>query len=300
MGCDIHDWAEVRQPDGRWAKAGAVFPNPFYEPQQKLTQYNVPYEDSPFSGRSYRLFAVLAGVRNDYGITPISPPRGVPHDVCPEILNRYVMRVSARPREEYDEDNGVRTCSRLDAERWIAAGYSRWVVEGQLISHPDWHSPGWLTLKELLAYDWNAKLEDEGWVNPAQYLEWKSMGQPSAWCRSVSGGDTRHVGHHEMERLISEVKAARIVANDFAGDTYTHVTWSQSIRVACREFLGGTLPALLDLLVPVGYRAEARQFLPKIIEEGDKAGVGVLHDWFQDHGTTLTLDDVRLVFWFDN
>ncbi|QLQ28483.1 MAG: hypothetical protein HZT39_09650 [Pseudoxanthomonas sp.] len=66
MGTDIHGRIQWRDSGGRWFDDG-------------------PIED----GRSYRLFAALAGVRNGIGfagvfthdaITPIAEPRGLPDD----------------------------------------------------------------------------------------------------------------------------------------------------------------------------------------------------------------------------
>lgn len=61
MGCDIHMHTE-RLVGGTWRHHGTG-----------------PYDD-----RNYEAFAVLAGVRNQYGIRPISEPRGIPANVSPE------------------------------------------------------------------------------------------------------------------------------------------------------------------------------------------------------------------------
>jgi len=58
MGCDIHAQMEKKGPSRyRWVHAG-----------------------DPEIGRNYELFAVLSGVRNRNGITPISEPKGLPKD----------------------------------------------------------------------------------------------------------------------------------------------------------------------------------------------------------------------------
>jgi len=59
MGCDIHMGVE-EYIEGRW----------------------VLIDDDVYDARCYPLFALLAGVRNDedWGITPISEPRGIPDD----------------------------------------------------------------------------------------------------------------------------------------------------------------------------------------------------------------------------
>lgn len=57
MGCDIHAMMEKKGRYGYWKNAG-----------------------DPDIGRDYEMFAVLAGVRNDNDIEPISPPKGLPDD----------------------------------------------------------------------------------------------------------------------------------------------------------------------------------------------------------------------------
>lgn len=72
MGCDIELYVELRRGDV-WRQA---------TPSELL---NAGFEDGPegsdpeiYEGRNYRLFAMLADVRNDYGIVPIDSPRGIP------------------------------------------------------------------------------------------------------------------------------------------------------------------------------------------------------------------------------
>ncbi len=48
-------------------------------------KYPYPYSDQPYGGRCYRLFGVLAGVR-DYDTEPISDVRGLPDDTSPEVM----------------------------------------------------------------------------------------------------------------------------------------------------------------------------------------------------------------------
>ena len=294
MGCDIHDWAEVRGPDGRWTKCGAVFKNPFHRPEDEQNEFwNSPVTDSPYEGRNYRLFAVLAGVRNDYGIVPIVEPRGVPHDVSPEVLKEYVLTVVPERMAENEEE---RVCTVQEAERWVASGSSVWVEQGRVVTNPDWHSASWLTLRELLEFDWTGGFRDSGWVTPQQYLEWKRRGRPSSWCKSVGGGGVRHVSNAEMDELIRTGEVT--VSEDTMTNVCTQVEWGDAFVSSSSEFLGATVPALLDQIVPEGRRGEARQFLPGILG-GDKRGLAPLSDWLQDHGLP-SLDDVRMTFWFDN
>lgn len=75
----------------------------------------------PFDWRAYSMFAFLAGVRNYAAITPISEPRGLPHDF-------YVG--------EFEND---------DDDSW------RWST---------YQSPSWLSVAELQAVDYDQIVED--------------------------------------------------------------------------------------------------------------------------------------------
>ncbi len=93
MGCDIHMYAEVRK-NGVWEKVGDVFENPYYDPERPTRTdsngytWNAKYIDKPYDDRNYRLFAILANVRNDDDWQPISMPRGIPKDISQEIKTR--------------------------------------------------------------------------------------------------------------------------------------------------------------------------------------------------------------------
>ncbi|UQN06079.1 hypothetical protein [Deinococcus sp. QL22] len=71
-----------------------------------------------FIGRDYDLFAILGGVRNRMNVRPISPCRGIPDDVSDEVR-----------------------------DAWRAAQH-----------YPEVHSPSWLSLHELLTFDWDPPL----------------------------------------------------------------------------------------------------------------------------------------------
>lgn len=62
MGCNLHGYLEVNK-------------NPESERQYWHTVHELPYT------RNYVFYAVLAGVRNYWNITPISAPKGLPEDV---------------------------------------------------------------------------------------------------------------------------------------------------------------------------------------------------------------------------
>lgn len=97
MGCDIHTFAEIRRDyDGKstWhAVKEPVFEDAYYRADAEIGIRNTPYSSTPYKGRNYDLFALLAGVRNSSldPITPISEPRGVPEDAS-KRWKKYVER----------------------------------------------------------------------------------------------------------------------------------------------------------------------------------------------------------------
>ncbi len=115
MACDIHFYVERRE-GGKWVEADKwVVGEDWWNKGEMVKDTNF------YDERNYRLFAILAGVRNrrgsgdastDEGFSPISLPKGLPEDVSP-----LVSKASAS-----------------------------WDGEG--------HSHSYLTLRELLDYDW--------------------------------------------------------------------------------------------------------------------------------------------------
>ena len=95
MGCDIHMFVEVKQKDNDWWQSfDAIFPYPYYHPENAPTRYNKQFTDEPYNDRNYDLFSALAGVRNGYAfagcdtgdaIKPIQDPRGLPDNVSDEV-----------------------------------------------------------------------------------------------------------------------------------------------------------------------------------------------------------------------
>ena len=70
---------------------------------------------SLYSTRMYATYAVLAGVRNDVGLDPISEPRGLPLDVSAETLGEY--EAHGFPNERRSSASWL-TLGELDAYDW--------------------------------------------------------------------------------------------------------------------------------------------------------------------------------------
>ena len=135
MGCDIHSFAEAKQKSfwdhllfraGKWIKAENFLTLDDYD--KKLRKKESGSE--PFDWRSYAVFGFLAGVRNYSHSEPITERRGLPYDS--EYLN------------ETTED----AWGGLESRR------------SDLTEPGSYHSHSYLTLKELLEFDYEKKFWD--------------------------------------------------------------------------------------------------------------------------------------------
>lgn len=118
MGSDIHAYVEQKEHDNWWHLA------------------------SVSAGRNYEMFGLLAGVR---GSKPLYPPKGIPDDIGWVVQEEYTLWVT-----DNICDCGERRCTPADAERWVRSGSSKWYDDKcHWVTHPDWHTPSWLTMAEL-------------------------------------------------------------------------------------------------------------------------------------------------------
>ena len=209
MGCDIHIFAE-KKVHNNWVKIGNVFPNSYYDPNECVSEYNSELTDSPYQGRNYDLFSVLADVRNGRGFAgvktgegfvPISAPKGLPEDISQEV--------------------------KVLSDDW----------------GDDGHSHSFFTLEELQSYDWNQITVRQGVItyNEFDKLKTDSNSQPSSWCGWISGN--RVVVLEEDE--ISPEKIQELTLS--GKEIYVLYRWVSSYKQCCLSFYEKTLPYLQNL-----------------------------------------------------
>jgi hypothetical protein len=203
MGCDIHMFAEKKVND-KWEKIGKVFPNPYYRPNEESKieedgyEWNPKFTDTPYRGRNYDLFAILADVRNGYGFAgiptgegfvPISEPKGLPNNVSKEIE---------------DESDG-------------------WGGDG--------HSHSWFTLKEIKDYDWNQTTKSYGVISLDQYKEFKKTGiPPESYSSMISGPNIKVVSAEEMDKIVEENSHEQGI------QYHVHVVWGTTYKDSVGSF----------------------------------------------------------------
>lgn len=279
MGCDIH-LAVERRNGNAWER---VLPPPeVYDPwllEQARARpddayYNERVKVVWFDDRNYNLFAILADVRNYFGFAPISKPRGLPSDMSPAL--------HALAGEDVEID-------ALDAEIINDAEDE----ETNDVSLGD-HSQTWLTLRDLLNYNWNREVKEGGWVDPWNFELWRKNGKPNAWCRSVGGGRVEHVSYVEMARKIDEgdivFEGPEPQSGSFDGRAYTDSlsrtmqTWDlPKGSVGARIAQGRSYYCYVEW--SLSYKEAAGRFYDQIIPVLEQLG---------------SPDDVRIVFGFDS
>lgn len=228
MGCDIHFYVERKQ-DGRWVSADKWTPDEYEGAEPK--PLTVAYGDHLYDDRSYDTFAILANVRNGRGFADVDTGDGFIPICEPRGL----------PDDMSPELVG-------EAERCLE------------------HTPSWLTVAELLAYDWTRTTNKRGWLSGVEFEEWsrckRTHGEgPDNWCGSVSGGMTEHVTIEGMDRALADLRekfpdkhAFRDALTMRLGQTYCPVQWTRTYAEAAQGFLIKCLPKLLRLGSPEDVR----------------------------------------------
>ena len=227
MGTDIHMACEIKR-NGKWELVrGKVFKNPWYRPGSEYRWEQEEYTNDPYDCRNYNLFAILADVRNGTGFAgikigeafnPISMPKGYPEDMCDELkgdINYY----------DYDDRAGI--------------------LSGD-------HSASWLTLKELLEYDWNQMHRSYGCVDEDAYRDFIMKGlRPNSWSGDIYGPDIVHLSEEEMVDLIQ----GRWMRND--GKRYYTKCYfaAEAYKDKAGSFYDDVIP-VLQTLVPEGGTTE--------------------------------------------
>lgn len=209
MGTDIHSRLEIFRPEGWYSDdeaAGwkcvteALFDYPYFNADRPVSINNFKATATPLRARNYRLFAMLADVRNGRGfagvdtgdeVEPIAAPKGVPADASAEWLS--------------------------DVERWDV----------------DMHSHSYLTLAELDAYNWDGVVFERGFVPEAEYLRLRGTEEsPQEYSGGIYGGNIVTFTAAEYEALkpteLLEVKGRGTA--EHPTEIYVQHQWAETRR----------------------------------------------------------------------
>lgn len=194
-------------------------------PDKLYGQYD--WHDKPFTfecdfSRDYDLFAILGNVRNGSGFAGIKTGEGF---------------------EPMSDDRGVPDDISDEAS--------------EVLSNE--HSATWVTLAEILAYDWDRSTGHNGVVDAVEFASWDVMKQwdpaPSSYSGDVGGGSVRHVSVDEMRAAVKEALGnlhprsdeGKAALKEKLSSTFTRVEWTESYSKAGEQLWTLALPKMLNL-----------------------------------------------------
>ncbi len=283
MGCDIHVFLEKRvfeyddkeRKDGVWVSADTWMRDPTFDAykvrhpnatKEDLAEYfggidsamegwQIPYNGRIYAGRNYNLFSILANVRNGVGFAGCETGQGFVPIAMPKGL-----------------PDDVSPQIKIQSDGWGCDG----------------HSHSWLTLRELLDYDWEGqKTVEYGVVTEEEYKVSKEKGQPDSWCGMSFGPTLADVDNETMDKIISGEKKREMIKDhenkEVSVQYITQVKWESVYADSCRFFLNDTISKL---------KAMVSEFVSE--EDRERLNLGSLGAMVEK------AEDVRIVFFFDN
>lgn len=185
-----------------------------WEYNSNYNYWEVPYKKQFYCDRNYSLFAALADVRNGRGFAGV-------------VTGERICPIS-EPRG-LPEDLSKTLTERLDVD----------------------HTPSWLTLEEILAYDWTTSVIKYGVVPLETYVEWKKRYEYKECSPSVCYGDITG----PRVKIISETEVAEYLNTKDKSSIHVRAKWSLPLYSLCSEFLSETIPKMLRLGKPNEVRA---------------------------------------------
>lgn len=248
MGCDIHLYVERRE-SAAWISADTWEKSEYDE-----ERVHVPYEKSFYHARNYDLFAMLANVRNGSGFAGVDTGDGfVP--ICD-------------PRGLPDD-----LSAQLQA-----------YVDGGAVDH----TPSWLTVAELMAYDWTQQTKKRGWVDAVEWARWRDYGKPNDWSGGISGGAIEHVSYAAMEKAWIKLRDLRGYPKERHACAHLRLgsdADKRDLEDFCRFVCGPIQRPYCQVEWRINYYDQASEFLGTVLPRLWRLGKP---------------DDVRIVFWFDS
>lgn len=119
----------------------------------------------------------------------------------------------------------------------------------------DEHSASWVTLGEILGFDWTKTSVKYGVLSSVEFEKWDRMREwqsaPSSYSGDVMGGQTRKISEDEMREYIKSVigvspdRSAAITRLD--PNLYSRVQWTESYAKAGVQLWTTALPVMLKL-----------------------------------------------------
>ncbi len=115
------------------------------------------------------------------------------------------------------------------------------------------HSATWVTLEDILAYDWRQVIKQEGFVSAAEFERWDRLKErdpePHEWCK---GGNFKILSEKKMREYIKAQEQAG-QSLDQSGHPYTKVQWQLSYAESGQQLWTKILPHMLPYGAKYGY-----------------------------------------------
>jgi hypothetical protein len=205
MGTDIHIQFEVFQ-DNQWKYLGKKEPNKYHtEPDDGESEFS--YENELFyENRNYDAFAILANVRNGRGFAGVKTGDG--------------FNIISEPK-------GFPTDMSPEVADWAER------VE---------HTPSWLTLKELIDFNWNQTTRHEGWMKLDIYKNWDKTKSPDDYCGGVSGRNIEHILMIEADQLLKDPSKI-----DPKKEYYVNISFNESYIESFGSYYTELIPKMKEV-----------------------------------------------------
>jgi hypothetical protein len=190
-------------------------------------KYHGKYKDEPKEkarldiGRNYDAFAILADVRNGTGFAGVDTGDGFFPIASPRGLPNDIS------------DEALAAC------------------DGD-------HSATFVTLFDILTYDWTRTTTKRGWVDAVEFEDWERrknyLTQPVSYSGGVSGPGVKHIPPDNMKAIVEEAKREHAVHAELIaaltknyGLHYTTVEWRITYAAASGELWERWVPVMLKL-----------------------------------------------------
>lgn len=212
MGTDIHMLAEIQMArittGPVWHTVGRVFKYPYYRdnhvPTIRLWPGNEDEADyiSDFGG--------------PYTLEPYCGRNYSLFAILAGVRNGCDFQPIAEPR-------GVPEDASAYTKDWLE----------------DYHTPSWLTLAEILDFDWDQVAIHTGVMSMNEYIHFTETGKAEGYCASVGGQNVRIISNALADTYITDPDLFNP-----AYHYYTEVHWEESYRESAGNFLTETVPEL--------------------------------------------------------
>lgn len=217
--------------------------NEIEESSYSYSEWEIVSYDKIYNHRNSNLFAILANVRNNRELSGLPTEATFEPISKPRGLPKDVSFIVGNLSEAYGVDG---------------------------------HSHSYLTLKEILDYDWERKKRVlNAIVDEENYIRFKENKYPYSFCYKCMGPKTKEISNEEMEAFISGK-----TKKDNNLKYVTVITFEEKYSESCKQFFNDTIPKLKDMVAEFCTEEE--------IINGKKKPI------------VDTAENLRIVFWFDN